>query len=43
LRIVKNGTLQTLDSPDVYAVTLEDRALEVAEILRAFFLDRQSI
>jgi pimeloyl-ACP methyl ester carboxylesterase len=38
LKLVKGAKLMTLASPDVYAVTLEDRAREVADILRAFFL-----
>ena len=38
LRLIPNATLETLESPDVYAVTLEDRAAEVAGILRRFLL-----
>ncbi len=38
LGIIPNATLETLESPDVYAVTLEDRAAEVAGILRRFLL-----
>ena len=39
LRLIPDAKLETLESPDVYAVTLEDRAAEVAGILRRFLLD----
>lgn len=37
LKLIPGARLLTLESPDVYAVTLEDRAPEVAAILRDFF------
>jgi pimeloyl-ACP methyl ester carboxylesterase len=37
LALIPNATLHTLEHRDVYAVTLEDRAAEVAGILRGFF------
>ncbi|MDR5651238.1 alpha/beta fold hydrolase [Ruixingdingia sedimenti] len=35
--LIPGARLEVLDSPDTYAVTLEDRAAEVAAILRGFF------
>lgn len=40
LRAIPNAELVTLHSPNVYAVTLEDRPAELADII-ATFLDRQ--
>jgi len=37
LKIIKDAKLATLGKPDVFAVTLEDRAPEIADILREFF------
>jgi pimeloyl-ACP methyl ester carboxylesterase len=39
LATIPGSTLLTLEHPDVYAVTLEDRPEEIAAILRRFMLD----
>lgn len=39
LATIPDATLLTLEHPDVYAVTLEDRPEEIAAVLRRFMLD----